>query len=666
MNNEKPLNPDDLHGLESLFEDGTACLVSMLEGIESLIGFEKGSVYLSGGGNGNFSCEASRGMSLREVKTGERLLSQVYRPVLSSARAPILLQNPEWDSRGGKKAGDLLLAPLRSNGRLSGVMALSGADGSHYGDRELRLASLVAGHMALAIENRRLRAAVAFGPKADLLENAEVPCFSVALDGRIVKSNRALMDLLGIRNDRELAALNFRRDVLPRDADGAAAGRRIDRGMPFETPEIRIRRRDGSVIPVRFWGAPLDEDGVVIGHECVAKDLSARRDLEEQLFHCQKMASLGQLTSNIAHDFNNLLSGVMGCASLMLAQIEPGHPMVEDANTILSASRKAADLAGHLLDYARHENEQIRPVSVNGLVTETVKMLSCTFDKSVRIRASLFPGLAAVKADAARVQQVIMNLCLNARDAMPGGGTLTIRTANEVLSGRDAEAFGVKPGAFVRIRIKDTGCGMNRETLDRIFMPFFTTKGPDKGNGLGLSIALETVRSHRGGIRVSSRPGRGATFDIALPAFGGHSIEAVDPEDSVEKLPRGRETLLFVDDEEVIRRMGKRMLEKYGYSVLMAKDGEDALRLVRSPDSKIDLVIVDKILPRMDGSETLKRIRSLKPGIKALLTSGYWTGDPAEGLSDGFCGFIPKPFLMGQMLRIIRQSLDNPAHAMPQ
>jgi CheY-like chemotaxis protein len=300
------------------------------------------------------------------------------------------------------------------------------------------------------------------------------------------------------------------------------------------------------------------------------------------------------------------------------------------------------------------------------LIEETVHMLSRTFGKEIGIQMALDPDLVPVEADATRIQQAILNICLNARDAMPRGGLLFIETANAALDESEAGRFGVSPGAYARTRIRDTGCGMDAKTLSRIFEPFFTTKGKADGNGLGLAIAMEIVRQHGGGIGVTSRPGEGSSFELVLPVTAGRKAsQEIIREAKV--LPRGHETLLLVDDEEVIRRMGKRMLERFGYRVLMAKDGEDALRLVRRSDTDIDLLILDKVMPAMDGTETLKQIQKIKPGIRALLTSGFWSGDATEtSRKQGFCGFIPKPFLVGQVLNLIRQSLDGPIPLMPQ
>jgi CheY-like chemotaxis protein len=303
---------------------------------------------------------------------------------------------------------------------------------------------------------------------------------------------------------------------------------------------------------------------------------------------------------------------------------------------------------------------------MNVLVSEVLTLLTRTFDRDIAIRRALFPHLSSVEGDATRLQQAVMNICLNARDAMPEGGVLTIETENAILDEKNAkERFRVDPGSYVLARIRDTGCGMDGKTLQKIFEPFFTTKEENKGNGLGLAIAHEIVRKHRGGIAVTSAPGWGATFEIVLPA-SDRLCEAVAENGDGLEFPRGTETLLFVDDEEVVRRVGKRMLERFGYRVLMAKNGTDAVRTLRRRNGDIDLLILDKTMPHMDGAETLRKIRQIKPGIRALLTSGYLFGDQEEELRKlGFCGFIPKPFFASQMLKKIRQSLDEPRMAFP-
>jgi len=301
----------------------------------------------------------------------------------------------------------------------------------------------------------------------------------------------------------------------------------------------------------------------------------------------------------------------------------------------------------------------LKPVSVNDLISEVLKIVSRTMDKRIHIRTVLFPGLLPIEADATRIQQAVMNICLNACDAMPDGGELTLETENTILDGQVSKSqMDMDPGDYVIIRIRDQGTGMDAGTLARIFEPFFTTKPVGKGNGLGLAIAQDIVKGHGGRMFVTSEPNHGSLFEIYLPAIGEPAKTVL--QDATTRGLGGQETLLLVDDEASVRHMGKRMLERYGYNVLSASDGEDALRLYKQSPSDIDLLVLDMIMPKMDGKETLRNIRKINPDAKAVLTSGRLDSDySSRCVREGFSGFIPKPFMTSHFLKVVRQTLDK-------
>jgi two-component system cell cycle sensor histidine kinase/response regulator CckA len=637
-------------------------LSGILHKIGSVVEFESAALFLRDQGALTMTCKASCGMSLRQVRAAEQEINQIATESFLQRQSPVFVRPPE-SSRRTPREGSALVAPIRYNGTFRGALKLTPPSQRAYGQKEVHLISLVSHQLAMLFENQSLRKTGATGPDRykSLLDKANIPLFSISDQGAFLHANHALLELLGYSDESELRAVNFFNQILNPKSTGARLKRVFLRSEYINDFETRMNRKDGSKISVLICSRPIrGACGQITGHEGILLDQTVKKLAAEEIFRDQKMASLGQLTSGVAHDFNNLIAGIMGCASMVLLETDPKSPQYEDIQTILTTARKAGDLSAQLLAYGGKETPPSRPLSMNTLISEVLNMLSRTFDGELVIRRTLFPRLSTVEGDATRLQQALMNICLNARDAMPEGGLLTVETENVCLEEKTAaERFHVKAGPYVLVRIRDTGCGMDGKTIQKIFEPFFTTKETNRGSGLGLFIAHEIARKHNGGISVSSTLGEGTTFEIVFPVCGGQlqtTAEIGRPAD----LPRGTETLLFVDDEEVVRRVGKRMLERFGYRVLMAKNGPDALRTVKKANGSIDLLILDKTMANMDGLETMRKIKQIKPQVRALLTSGYTGTELQDELSRlGFCGFIPKPFLASQMLKLIRQSLDG-------
>ncbi|MBN2201573.1 response regulator [bacterium] len=666
---DRVISASELHWLNTIFSEGNPPSLSrVLQKMNALVEFTSAAL-LAGPDGEMVTCQASVGLSLREVREWEEWLNGSGRDMWETAEKPRPLLGEDGVSGSGTAGrGTSLLVPLRGRNGTLGVLLLNGAPKASFSRRDLHIATLLAAQIGLRIENRRIedREGSHSSRIEDLLGRANIPYFVLAADGALLRVNRAFRVLIGLSGGNETVLPNFYTGVLHPAEEGPRLRHLIEHSDLIDQMELQVRRADGAVVPVVLGSqAVRNPEGRILGHEVILTDVTSKKLAAEQIVRNQAMASVGQMTYNIAHDFNNLITGIMGCASMMLSRLEPDHPLTEDLQAVVSASVKASDLAGHLLAYSRGECRPTKTASVNDIVGETLRVIRNLFDERVEIRWTPFAGLSEIRGDATRIQQAVMNVCLNARDAMPGGGRLTLESENAVLDADSSARFGVDPGEYVLLRITDTGCGMDSETLKRIFEPYFTTKGDKNGNGLGLAITLEAVRMHRGGIAASSRKGGGTTFELVFP------VRKKSPEDTAAPapgsnpaLPRGQETVLFVDDEEVIRRMGKRMLEKFGYRVLTAGDGEEAVRLAGDPDERIDLMIVDKVMPRLDGVETLKQIREIRPAVKALLTSGYGLPDPDALGRDGFLGFLPKPFMLDQMLQLIRTSLDGPVPGM--
>jgi signal transduction histidine kinase/CheY-like chemotaxis protein len=408
----------------------------------------------------------------------------------------------------------------------------------------------------------------------------------------------------------------------------------------------------------------FDEQGQVSGSVHVLKDITERKQLEVRLRQSQKMESIGQLASGIAHDFNNLLTPIGGFAELLLWKAPEGSQQHEYLRQIKIAAERAAALTGQLRLFTRQEEGERRTVQLNSVVKETRDLLERSIPKEITIELRLASELWAVKADPSQISQVLVNLCVNARDAMPDGGTLTLETRNVTLDEEYAQAIlEAQPGRYVCLGVSDTGCGMSSEVQARLFEPFFTTKEVGKGTGLGLSVVYGIVKRHGGFINVYSQEGRGSTLHVYLPA-----IELAVEEREVEglELPTGTETILLVDDEEMVRELGQRVLEFCSYTVLIAEDGVQALEVYQAHQGEIALVVLDVIMPRMGGLECLRRLLELIPQVKVLVSTGYMAKGLAQELvAEGALEVVEKPFRVRDFATAVRTALDKPAVGPP-
>jgi two-component system, cell cycle sensor histidine kinase and response regulator CckA len=394
----------------------------------------------------------------------------------------------------------------------------------------------------------------------------------------------------------------------------------------------------------------------------LAIEAAERNRLEEQLAKAQKMDSIGRLAGGVAHDFNNLLTAILGNVEIARTSLAPDVSAHAELHEIEKAARRAADLSRQLLTFARNQVVQARVVDLNELTRGADKLLRRLLGEDVELVTLLAPELGSVRIDPGQFEQVIVNLAVNARDAMPDGGRLTIETSNIVL-GREyaASHTGIEPGEYVQLAVSDTGQGMDRETLSRLFEPFFTTKGQGKGTGLGLAICYGIVRQAGGAIWAYSEPGRGATFKVHLP-----KVDAVpDVEEVVDvalAAPRGRETILLVEDEGQIRQLAARALEAQGYTVIVAADGTEGVRLGREHLHEIDALVTDVVLPMLGGREVAMRLRQDRPGLPVLFMSGYTRGaiPDSEG-HDRLTGFLSKPFTPRALAERVREILDRAA-----
>jgi PAS domain S-box-containing protein len=392
-----------------------------------------------------------------------------------------------------------------------------------------------------------------------------------------------------------------------------------------------------------------------LGAHGVARDISDRKHLEAQLQHAHRMEALGTLGGGIAHDFNNLLMGIQGNASLMLLDIDSTHPYYQKLKNIEQYVQNGAELTSQLLGFARGGKYEVKPTDLNILTKRSSEMFART-KKEIRIQRKYQEDIWKVEVDRGQIEQVLLNLFVNAWQAMPGGGELYIETENVILDKNNVKHYHLKPGKYVKISVSDTGVGMDEITQQKIFEPFFTTKKMGRGTGLGLASTFGIINNHGGIIRVSSRKGEGSTFDIYLPA----SEKEIDREKALpEKILKGKETILLVDDEEMILDVGKQILEEMGYRALTARSGEEAIRVYKEKGGRIDMMILDMIMPEMGGGEAYDRLKLIDSDIKCLLSSGYSIdGQATEILERGCDGFIQKPFDLKLLSQKIREILD--------
>jgi PAS domain S-box-containing protein len=438
----------------------------------------------------------------------------------------------------------------------------------------------------------------------------------------------------------------------------------VEENYPAEQSFLLELEKDRVVHTFEVTMTPLIQESDRVGTVIVAKDITSKvqaeaekRLLEAQLQQAQKMEAIGTLAGGIAHNFNNLLMGIQGNVSLMLMDTNSRHPHYQKAKNVEKLVQSGSRLTSQLLGYAREGRFQIKPVSVNKLIKETSEPFALA-RKDIRVRQELTEDIHAVLADQGQIEQVLMNLYVNAADAMPNGGTLLLKTENLSHRSFSHRFLEVKPGNYVLMTIKDTGTGMDRKTLERIFEPFFTTKSVGKGTGLGLASVYGIVKAHGGYVNVESQIGQGTTFYIYLPASG----ERISGDKEASPvLARGHEKVLLVDDEEMILDVGQKILMAMGYDVSLAKSGREAIDVYRNQNGRIDLILLDMVMPDMCGGETYDCLKQINPGVKVLLSSGYSIdGEAAEILKRGCNGFIQKPFNIEQLSQKIRDVLRDP------
>ena len=576
-----------------------------------------------------------QGLNVLDPDSLEKAFSDIMK-VFSGERIP--LSQYEFISKDGtRKFGEVSAVPLTRDGKVVAMISVA---------RDITERTRIEDALKQSEEKYRI-----------VLEANPDPVVVYDMEGKVTYFNMAFTNVFGWTLEE---CFGKSMDVfVPTDAwpKTKMMINKVLSGENFSGIETRRYTKEGNIIPVGISGAIYrDKNGNPLGSVINLRDISEQKELEIQFQQAQKMDAIGTLAGGIAHDFNNLLMGIQGCTSLMSFDIDSNHPNFEYLNRIENYIKNAASLTKQLLGFARRGKYEIKPTDVNDIVNESSEMFGRT-KKEITIHKKFDPDIWTVEVDQPQIEQVLLNLYVNALQAMSGTGDLYLQTENIILNDNDVKPYKVNPGKYVKISVTDTGVGIDETIQHRIFDPFFTTKEVSRGTGLGLASVYGIIKNHSGIINAKSKKGEGATFNIFLPA----SEKKIFKEKMIQKeILKGSETVLLVDDEDMILDVGRDLLEKLGYEVFTVKSGIEAIEIYRTSQKKIDIVILDMVMPKMGGGDTYEKLKDIDPAVKVLLSSGYSIdGQASKILSRGCDGFIQKPFDIKSLSFEIRKILDN-------
>jgi two-component system, cell cycle sensor histidine kinase and response regulator CckA len=557
--------------------------------------------------------------------------------------------------------------PLKVNHHILGALVLkSYSKNTRFRERDKEVLTLVSQQLAAAIDRKRNEQALRRSEVRyrSLVQTAVYGIYRSSLEGQFLDVNPALIGMLGYNSALEVLSLDPQKDVFVDPAEYTRLFDEFRLTGRMDGFEVRWKRKDTAIITVRISGRAVaggDEPSDVL--EAIAEDITERRVLEDQFRQAQKMEAVGRLAGGIAHDFNNLLMVISGYTEVLLDQLTLGHPLHSKAEAIQQASDRATTLTRQLLAFSRKQLLELKVIDVHAIVEDMERLLRPLIGEHIELTTQLSPSVGCTRADAGQLEQVIMNLVVNAKDAMSSGGKICIRTASVTLddSYRPENTF-IKNGPYVMISVSDNGQGMDRETQARIFEPFFTTKEKGKGTGLGLSTVYGIIKQSGGYVFVQSEPDRGTVFTIYFPRVDEPS-EALGATPVALAAAGGTETVLLVEDEDSVRQLVRETLESRGYRVLEAANGNAALALAAAHPDPIDLVITDVIMPGLNGHELVQQLLPARSGIKVLYLSGYaQDAFPSTAAAHSQKTFLQKPFTLQSLARKVREVLGPPTN----
>jgi PAS domain S-box-containing protein len=602
-----------------------------------------------------------RGLTEYVLRTGEPLLATpaVFEELVRRGEVELI----------GAPSVDWLGVPLKSGTACIGALVVqSYSENTRFKDRDREILKFVSQQLAAAIEHKRYAEALrrSEARSRSLILSAAFGICRCTLRGKFLDVNPALITMLGYGSVEDLLRLDVRREVfvIPDELDRMAEDYR--RTGSLNGVEVQWKRKDGRVIIVRLSGCAAtitDEPEEVL--ELIAEDITDRRQLEEQLRQAQKMDAVGRLAGGVAHDFNNLLMVINGYTEVLLEQMPSGSAMHHKVQSIQQAADRAATLTRQLLAFSRKQLLELKVIDINSVIGDMERLLRPLIGENIELVTRLSSENLHTRADAGQLEQVIMNLVVNAKDAMPEGGKLTVQSADVTVRQGLSEYRFIQPGRYAVLSVTDTGHGMDKETQSRIFEPFFTTKEKGKGTGLGLSTVYGIVKQSSGYVFAQSEVGAGTTFYVYLPRVE-ESAEALSPAQSQPNEAGGCETVLLVEDEESVRELVRLTLTSRGYKVLEAENGESGLRIAEACQEPIDILITDVVMPGIGGRELSKKLLSLRPDISVLYLSGY-TEDAvvAQGAPGPATAFLQKPFTLQNLAKKVREVLRARSVAPP-
>jgi len=596
-----------------------------------------------------------RGLTEYVLRAGEPLLAtpEVFQELQSRGEVELM----------GSPSVDWMGVPLRAGNHTFGVLVVqSYHEDVRFGERDKEILTFVSQQLASAIDHKRHEEALRHSEARyrSLVQSAVYGIYRASVDGRFLDVNPALIHMLGYASAEEVVRLDPQKEVFLEPSAHAHLMQEFQRTGKLDSAEVRWKKKDGGAITVRLSGRSADSmDDSEATLEIIAEDVTERRALEDQFRQAQKMEAVGRLAGGVAHDFNNLLMVVSGYTEVLLEELNESDPLLPKVQAIQQAADRATTLTRQLLAFSRKQLLELKVVDVNAIVSDMERLLRPLIGENIDLTTRLAPNVGHTRADAGQLEQVIMNLVVNAKDAMPTGGRIVIQTSEEELDTLRREHTLIQPGSYILLSVSDSGAGMDKETQSRIFEPFFTTKEKGKGTGLGLSTVYGIVKQSGGYIFANSEPGAGTAFRIYLP-------KVLDPsgKPGVAKQPQvvtgGSETVLLVEDEESVRELVRETLKSRGYSVMEASDGINGMKVAESFDGKIDILITDVAMPGMSGHELAKRVTAARPNIKVLFLSGY-TEDAIihEGVLDPGTAFLQKPFTLQALARKVRDVLHG-------
>jgi two-component system cell cycle sensor histidine kinase/response regulator CckA len=597
-----------------------------------------------------------RGLTEYVLRTGEPLLAtpEIFQE---------LMVRGEVDDIGSPSV-DWLGVPLKMGATSFGaVVVQSYSEGMRFGEKDKEILTFVSHQLASAIEHKRSEQALRSSEARyrSLVDSAVYGIYRSDQEGRLRDANPALVAMLGYQSAAELVALDPEKDVFLRPDELARLLKESKSKGRVDNFEAKWKRKDGTIFTVRLSGRAVSGDEMAKDFlELIAEDVTDKRVLEDQFRQAQKMEAVGRLAGGVAHDFNNLLMVISGYTEVLLDKLDETNPLHTKVEAIQQATDRATTLTRQLLAFSRKQLLELKVVDVNAIVQDMERLLRPLIGENIDLSTRLEPNVGRTRADAGQLEQVIMNLVVNAKDAMPAGGKITIQTANAELddSYRREHTY-IQPGPYILLVVSDTGCGMDKETQARIFEPFFTTKEKGKGTGLGLSTVYGIIKQSGGYVFAQSEVGHGTTFRIYLPRVE----DAAEPIDTVKTTSgalEGTETVLLVEDEESVRQLVAETLASRGYKVIEAENGEQALKLLAARPETIHLMITDVVMPGMSGRELARELLKARPHSKVLFLSGY-SEDAVlnQGVLEPETEFLQKPFTLQNLARKVREILQG-------